>query len=234
MIRLYNFLNSIQWGELTGFAFWAMAALIGVSVSIEKLTGIKNPLAQWAKRFIKAVGQILKTGRMLQEFRQESTANWVVAMAAIKEVKEEVKYNGGKRTMVDAVKTIEALIAELTISTKTFEATERASYEVSAHPMFENNAMGDLVYVNAEWEYMTGATFEEVRGAGWLKVIPKEDRADLIEINKSSVNTVFRGTVRFQHLKTGKITNTFCVTSPIFHPITGMLVKTIGMLKTLD
>lgn len=56
----------------------------------------------------------------------------------------------------------------------------RSLTQSSPMGIYQRDLKGNCLYVNSRWSEITGLTFEEARGLGWLKVIHSEDKARVI------------------------------------------------------
>lgn len=90
---------------------------------------------------------------------------------------------------------------------KKIEETLRASEQryqtlTSTSPVgiFRTDLEGNCTYVNKRWEDITGYTFEEAKGPGWLNAIHPEDRSRATEEWRRAVekNLLYKIEVRYQ------------------------------------
>lgn len=88
-------------------------------------------------------------------------------------------------------KTIQQRTRELTKKERKF----RSLAEVSPVGIFRTDKNGGCLYVNRLWTEMTGLSFVDSMGRGWILAIHEEDRDSVVPLWEKSI----RGTARFKH-----------------------------------
>lgn len=225
MTRIIDFFQHLDYAGILGFITTIGGIYLGFVTFMDKAFGIKlvgNKVFKGIYNFFAAPIRLSK---------KMDAVN-----TKIEEIHNEVKYNGGKYKLVDAVVDLKKDTEQLIIGQSLLEANQMAFFDSSTAPMFMNDQNNELCYVNSAWLKLTGVTtLDEVRGIGWLKVIPKEDREELLNIYKLNIQNpaTFSGKVRFINLQTEKITNCYCQTSLVRNS-TGQIVKSIGTIEILD
>ncbi len=154
----------------------------------------------------------------------------------IVEIHDEVIYENGKQRLIDVVAELKANSENLIIGQSLLEANQMAFFDSSTTPMFMNDQNNELCYVNSAWFKLTGiSSLDEIRGVGWLKLIPKEDREEILVLYKNNIQVpaAFSGRVKFLNIQTNKVTLCHCQTS-LVRDSNNNIIKSIGTLEILD
>ena len=151
------------------------------------------------------------------------------ALVKLESIENEVRFNGGKYKLVDAVK-------DILYNQSVYSSEREAALYIDPQPMFKTDNKGGVTFVNAAWLEMIGCDDEnEVMGYSYLIAVPEESR-DLVE--KTSERFVrspapFHGDFTYKHLKTGELIKTN-VRTQLIRDGKGTFVGTLGNVKILN
>lgn len=150
-------------------------------------------------------------------------------LVKLESIENEVRFNGGKYKLVDAVKDI--------LNNQAVQSSEReAAMYIDPQPMFKTDTAGRVTFVNAAWLDMVGCTDEEeVMGFGFLIVVPEENR-DLVEKTAerfAKSPAPFHGRFVYKNLQTGKLVQTN-VRTQLIRDQKNNFVGTLGTVTILN
>ena len=87
--------------------------------------------------------------------------------------------------------------ASLLISQQLFQTLA----EVSPVGIFRTVPGGDTIYVNPRWSELSGLSFEEAIGNGWLDAVHPDDRAQLVENWNTDLHTSSKSSAEYRFLR---------------------------------
>lgn len=127
------------------------------------------------------------------------------SLVKLEAIENEVKFNGGKYKLVDAVKDLQYSTGQI-INTLAIQSSEReADMYVANIPMYKTEGASNVTFVNAAWCEMVGCTdYNRMLGHGWKQaVMPFElERYDDFEKLFTHDLVPFYGEYSFRHLVT--------------------------------
>lgn len=137
-----------------------------------------------------------------------------------KELKSTVDYqlsNNGGGSLVDKVDKLATKLDEVATGIQRLDIWKSAWMELYDNPVFISNALGNCVWVNNEYLKTVGATFQDVEGQGWNRIIHPEDRAKVKEDWKLAVETAatFQSSYRVVNLQTSSVHSVHCKSKPL-------------------
>lgn len=103
-------------------------------------------------------------------------------------VEQQFSKNGGS-SLVDKVDNIVSKLSDLGHTIGRLEVWKTAWMELSDSPIFISNVQGHLSWANDEYLRTVGATFQDLAGMGWMKIIHPQDRESVKESWKISIET---------------------------------------------
>lgn len=110
-----------------------------------------------------------------------------------------------------------------------------ATLYIDSNPIFINDKLGNVIFVNAAWLEMTGFNNpKDAMGFGWMKALPEEEAERLQIINETLTKhpSSFMGEIIFKNIKTQEIIKTNCRTT-LIRDSKDNIVSTIGTLEIL-
>ncbi len=146
----------------------------------------------------------------------------------IDQVVKEVTTNGGG-SIKDAVLRLEEAQNKTQSATTRIEATQTAAMQLTGKAFWRSNPEGACTFASVNLSRLTGATPEQMQGAGWVSYVKKEDRA--------SVKTEWDNAVKDQrefHMKyayvhsDGQLVHVVGHAVPVLDDTTKTLVGMIG------
>ena len=150
-------------------------------------------------------------------------------LVKMESVENEVKFNGGKYRLKDAVK-------DILYNQGVYSSEREASLYIDPQPIFKTNEVGKVTFVNAAWLEMVGCTDEEeMLGMGWMAAVPEESR-DLAEKTSERFKnspSPFHGGFVYKHLKTGVLIKTN-VRTQLIRDGNGKFIGTLGTVQVLS
>jgi len=108
-------------------------------------------------------------------------------------VQDRVTSNGGS-SLSDSIDRIEGKVGELL-------AISEILQQISNKPLFRSNEVGDYSWVNIAYMEKFNVSIDDVRGSGWLDLIPENER--------ESVAKVWRAAIKDKR----KFEDIFCISS---------------------
>jgi len=223
MKNFVDFLQHMKFASLITFIAIVSTFLLSVSNFIEKMFG-KKYIGTWAFEFIKS------------RFTFQSRIEKMLTEQNVKiaEISKEVTYNGGTYKLRDAVADLREQIANISDNQAVSISNQHALIDCSPIAMFMNDADDNLERANPAWMKLLGVTnFNEVSGGGWIKLIPKEDKADVLANLKMNSYSEFSDKVRLVNQTTKDVAWYMCRTS-FQRDRQGKKVKVIGTLEPIE
>ena len=151
----------------------------------------------------------------------------------VEELRKSIESGETERQLLSAK--LSSLRIEYDKDLQIVKEKELAAFGISTTPVFKVDSNGDLFYVNGAWLDMVGSNnADEMYGRGYLRVIPQEDIPSMNAQTDWMIKhpTSFNGKIRYKHLHTDQIINTYCRTNIIEHE--GKVVEIIGRLEILN
>ena len=151
------------------------------------------------------------------------------ALVKLEAIENEVRFNGGKYKLVDAIKDI--------LYNQGLYASEReAALYIDAQPIFKTDINGGVTFVNAAWLEMVGCEdADQVMGMSYLIAVPDGDK-DFVEKTSerfAKSPAPYHGDFIYKHIKTGELIKTN-VRTQLIRDNNGKFVGTLGTVKILN
>lgn len=215
-----DFLQHMNYSSIVVFLALITGMLLSVSKFVETMFG-KKYLGTWAFEAIK------------KRFTFQSRMEKILLDQNVKiaSIANEVMYNGGTKTLTSAFKDLQSDVTTISENQKIALSNQYAIIDCSPTPIFMNDADNNLERVNPAWMKLLGVTnFNEVKNLGWIKLIPKEDREEVLKNTRVNADAEFAEKVRLVNQTDGSIKEFMCRTS-FQKNKDGKILKTIGTLE---
>ncbi len=146
----------------------------------------------------------------------------------------EVMPNGGS-SLRDAVTTTLATAKRTELALTIFINSTRAQWDgMGMFAVFEADAEGNNIYANTTYRKWTNRSGAEISGTGWINAIAFDDRAKVRIEWDSCIKDSREFVMNYRMQDAGG--NKFCVTctaSPVREPVSGPVVKWVGVIRRL-
>lgn len=144
----------------------------------------------------------------------------------VKSMQKELKPNGGS-SLFDTIKRIDDT---LVIHTQKFNFLMTYESKIA----FETDGIGHCVWVSPKWQELTGISYEDAMGWGWVNSIHSDDREKVTEEWKDAITS--RRPFSYQDYRFHNILRDHIVTMTVIaNPLVsndGILLGYLGVAKT--
>ena len=215
---------------------WANITLIAIGIvsileAIQRATG-RTAILKIIWDYINGHrNQLRQTQIRLQENNDLSYK----ILVKLESVENEVKFNGGKYKLVDAVKELKSSTDKI-VNTLAIQASEReADMYVDPIPKYKTEGANKITFVNAAWCEMVGCTdYNRMLGHGWKQAVMPSELERMPEFqDQFEVELVpYYGEYSFRHLVTKKEIKTM-VRTQVIKDKDGNAIGTMGTITIL-
>lgn len=155
------------------------------------------------------------------------------ALSPIEDSTKTLKPNGGS-SLADIIPKIYERLCRVDASLSYLANWKSAWMEIASQPIFLTDAAGNCTWVNMAYKKLCGASFEELQGSNWNRVIYPEDLTKVSEEWTRAVKnqSFFDLTYRFVNIQTNTYSIVHCKAKPLYKD--GVLSNYIGVFDIID
>lgn len=185
---------------------------------------VSDPLSRWGKRL---VGDVVD-GRMAIGNRDQFD-NLETLVQSLHDCLDR-RFSETHLQIEKLTKYSEEVLAEAIGSKERLRQLHR-SLDI---PVFETDLNGYYEYINPSFSEITGLSFEETLGEGWVEALHPEDRSRVLKVwnNAISGKIDFNSIYRFKNIKTGRVFSIKASAKPL-HDAHANIVGWVGTLDSV-